>query len=45
MDHLSLTKLLKFPVSTYFVVYGAHWTVSARLKADVQQALPVGNSP
>ena len=45
MDHLSLIQLLKFPVSTYLVVYGAHWTVSRRLKAGVQQAIPVGNSP
>ena len=45
MDHLSLTQLLNFPVSTYLVVYGAHWTVWGRLKADVQQALHVGNSP
>ena len=42
---LSLTKLLKFPLSTDVVVYGAHWTVSGRLNADVQQALPVANSP
>jgi len=40
-----LNLLLKFPVSTNLVVSGAHWTLSGRLKADVQQALHVGSSP
>ena len=41
MDHLSLTQLLNFPVSTYLVIYDAQWTVSGRLRPMCSKPHPL----